>query len=267
MLYLTKNEINDIIKVVRSLEIKGISSKGTTRKITSQKGGFLNFVRPLMTAGLPLIKNVLMPLAKNVLLPFGLLVGTTAADVAVQNKFYRWGITALIILNEEMDDIMEIVKSLEESGLSVKRKKVKQLKIKQKRRISSNVIRNNRKYINRKSSNKSRRKQNQIRWRILMPSDSLNNFEIQKYYQDEPTFNGVYSKNNLPKIKDRAYIINLYEYESKGTHWIALYVIAKNVTYFDSFRVKHNIFHKKLENSLKIKIFQQIFMEYKYMIQ
>ena len=55
MLYLTKNEINDIIKVVRSLEIKGISSKGTTRKITSQKGGFLNFVRPLMTAGLPLI--------------------------------------------------------------------------------------------------------------------------------------------------------------------------------------------------------------------
>ena len=55
MLYLTKNEINDIIKVVRSLEIKGTSSKGTTRKITSQKGGFLNFVRPLMTAGLPLI--------------------------------------------------------------------------------------------------------------------------------------------------------------------------------------------------------------------
>ena len=89
MLYLTKNEINDIIKVVRSSEIKGISSKGTTRKITSQKGGFLNFVRPLMTAALLSIKNVLMPLAKNVLLPFGLLAGMTAADVAVQNKFYR----------------------------------------------------------------------------------------------------------------------------------------------------------------------------------
>ena len=123
MLYLTKNEINDIIKVVRSLEIRGISSKETTRKITSQKGGFLNFVRPLMTAGLPLIKNVLLPLAKNVLLPFGLLTGMTAADVAVQNKFYRWGITALIILNKEMDDIMEIVESLEELGLLVKRNK------------------------------------------------------------------------------------------------------------------------------------------------
>ena len=76
-----------------------------------------------MTAGLPLIKNVLLPLAKNVLLPFGLLTGMTAADVAVQNKFYRWGITALIILNKEMDDIMEIVESLEELGLLVKRNK------------------------------------------------------------------------------------------------------------------------------------------------
>ena len=43
-----------------------------------------------------------------------------------------------------------------------------------------------------------------------MPSDSLNNFEIQKHDQNEPTFNGVYSKNNLSKIKDGAYIINLY---------------------------------------------------------
>ena len=43
-----------------------------------------------------------------------------------------------------------------------------------------------------------------------MPSDSLNNFEIQKHYQNEPTFNGVYSKNNLSKFKDGAYIINLY---------------------------------------------------------
>ena len=53
----------------------------------------------------------------------------------------------------------------------------------------------------------------------------------------EPIFNGVYSKNNLSKIKDRGYIINLDEYESIGTHWIALYVNAENVTYFDSFGV------------------------------
>ena len=63
-------------------------------------------------------------------------------------------------------------------------------------------------------------------------------FEIQKYYQNEPEFNGVYSRNNLSKIKDVAYIINLDEYESIGTHWISLYVNAKNVTYFDSFQVQ-----------------------------
>ena len=46
----------------------------------------------------------------------------------------------------------------------------------------------------------------------------LTNFEIQKYYQSERKFNGVYSRNNLPKIKDGAYVINLDEYEPVGTH-------------------------------------------------
>ena len=59
---------------------------------------------------------------------------------------------------------------------------------------------------------------------------ALTNFEIKKYYQIEPKFNGVYSRNNLPKIKDGAYIINLGEYESIGVHWIVLYANAENVT-------------------------------------
>ena len=72
-----------------------------------------------------------------------------------------------------------------------------------------------------------------------MPPDPLTNFEKQKYFQKEPKFNGVYSTNNLPKIKDGAYIINLDEYESMGTHWIALFVNDNNVTYFDNFGVEH----------------------------
>ena len=67
----------------------------------------------------------------------------------------------------------------------------------------------------------------------------LTNFEIQKYYQNEPKFNGVYSRNKLTKIKDVAYVIYLDEYKSIGTHWIDLYVNAENVTYFDSFGVEH----------------------------
>ena len=86
-----------------------------------------------------------------------------------------------------------------------------------------------------------------------MPSHPLTNFEVQKYYQNEPKFNGVHSRNNSSKIKDGVYIINLDEYEPTGTHWIALYVNAKNVTYFDSFKL--NILQKKLENSLKIEIY------------
>ena len=62
----------------------------------------------------------------------------------------------------------------------------------------------------------------------------LTNFEIQKYYQDEPRFNGVYSRNNLPKVKDGAYVINPDEYSDIGMHWVALYVHNNDVTYFDS---------------------------------
>ena len=72
-----------------------------------------------------------------------------------------------------------------------------------------------------------------------MSPHSLNKFEIQKYYQNEPKFNGIYSRNNLPKIKDRVYVINLDEFKSIGTHWIALYVNGNNVIYFDSFGVEH----------------------------
>ena len=48
----------------------------------------------------------------------------------------------------------------------------------------------------------------------------------------------VFIRDNLPKIKDGAYIINLDEYSDIGTHWVALYV-HNNVTYFDSFGVEH----------------------------
>ena len=67
----------------------------------------------------------------------------------------------------------------------------------------------------------------------------LTNFEIQKYYENESRFNGVYSRDNLPRIKDGAYIINLDEYSDIWTHWAALWVNDDNVTYFDSFGVEH----------------------------
>ena len=100
-----------------------------------------------------------------------------------------------------------------------------------------------------------------------MPPYSLTNFEIQKYYKNEPRFNGVFSRNNLPKynsierssaeynsikkIKDGAYIINLDEYADVGTHWIALF--CKKMKLFISIVLELNIFLKKLQSLPEIK--------------
>ena len=97
----TNNEIKDIIKEVKPLHNRGILLKGTTRKITSQEGGFLNFLRSLMADGLPLKKRALMMIAKNILIPLGLSAGLPAADAANQKKIYGSGTTALIISNEQ----------------------------------------------------------------------------------------------------------------------------------------------------------------------
>ena len=72
-----------------------------------------------------------------------------------------------------------------------------------------------------------------------MPPYALTNFEIQKHYQNDPRFNGAYSGDNLQKIKDGVYIINLDEYSDIGTHWVALYAQNNYVIYFDSFGVEH----------------------------
>ena len=83
--------------------------------------------------------------------------------------------------------------------------------------------------------------------RFLMPHHPLTNFEIQKCYQNEPRFNGVFSRNNLPlKIKDGAHVINLDEYVGIGTHWIASFynrneiLAGKQLTNFTSFFCPHD---------------------------
>ena len=73
-----------------------------------------------------------------------------------------------------------------------------------------------------------------------MPPHRLTNFEIKNYYENEPRFNGVYSRDNLPKtIKNEAYVINLDEYADAGTHWVALYVKNNEITYFNPFAVEN----------------------------
>ena len=89
----------------------------------------------------------------------------------------------------------------------------------------------------------------ETKW-IFNASSSLTNFEIQKYYQNEPRFNVVFSRDNLPecsftKINDGAYVKKLDEYSDIGIYWIALWVNNNDVNYFDSFGVEH--VHKEIK--------------------
>ena len=74
---------------------------------------------------------------------------------------------------------------------------------------------------------------------FLIPPHPLTNFEIRKYYQNKSRFNGIFSRNNLSKENNGAYVINLDEYADVGIHWIALFCNRHEIVYFDSFCVEH----------------------------
>ena len=105
----------------------------------------------------------------------------------------------------------------------------------------------------------------------LLPFHPLTNIEISEYYKNEPRFNGVYSRNNLPnKIKKGAYVINLDEYENTGTHLVSLFAKANKVIYFDSFGIEHTpkeinkfIGNNKIKsNRFRIKAYDSIMCGY-----
>ena len=101
---------------------------------------------------------------------------------------------------------------------------------------------------------------------FLLPPHPLTNFEIQKYYENEPRFNVVFSRDNLPKkIKDGAYVINLDEYADTGTHWIALFCNKNEIVYFNSFGVEHT--PEEIREFIVNKISRLTFFKYKQTIQ
>ena len=76
--------------------------------------------------------------------------------------------------------------------------------------------------------------------KFLILPHPLMNFRILKYQQNEPRFNGIFWRDNLPnKIKNGAYVINLDEYADVGTHWVALFCTEIEVIYFGSFGKEH----------------------------
>ena len=158
-----------------------------------------------------LIGNVLKPLGKSVLIPLGLTAAAVAAsaiDAAVHKKMFESDVTTLIISNEEMND-MKIVQSLEEYGLLRKdvSKTIKNEAKKQKRgflsmllgALGASLFGN---LLTGKGTIRAGGRTVRPGQEFLMPPHLLTNFEMQEYYQNKPKFSGVYSRNNLSKIKD-----------------------------------------------------------------
>ena len=118
-LSLTDRQVSTIRKALSNNSSVDIKFSKTQLSKMIQSGGFLGkLLGPLLKAGLPLIKNVITPLAKSVLIPLGLTAAASAADAGIHKKILgSAGHTTLIISNKDMEDLIKVVKSLDDSRL------------------------------------------------------------------------------------------------------------------------------------------------------
>ena len=224
-------------------------SKAQIKKLI-QSGGFLGKLLSKLVG--PLMK-VALKLAKNVLAPLDLTAAMFAIDGSIQKKIHGSGIK-LIIEEEDMNDIMEIIEALENSGILLNGvSKTIENETKEKRggflsmllgtlgaSLLGNLLTGGKGIMRAGDGTLCAGSGSKKNLNSLLPFHPLTNIEISEYDKNEPRPNGVYSRNNLPnKIKKEAYVINLDEYENTGTHWVSLFVKPKYTVYFDSFGVEH----------------------------
>ena len=120
-LLLTNRQVSNLCKAFANHSSADIRLSKTQLSRTIQSGGFLDrLLGLLLKTGLPLIKNVIKPLAKSVLIPLGLTAAASAADAGIHRKILGSENTTLIVSNNEIEDIIKIVKSLENSSLLLK---------------------------------------------------------------------------------------------------------------------------------------------------
>ena len=115
-LLLTKRQVSSFPKAFSNSSSLDIKFSKTQLSKMIQSGGFLGkLLGPLLKTGLPLMKSVITPLAKSVLIPLGLTAAAAAADAGIHKKILGSGnTTTLIIPNTDMEDLIKIVKSLQD---------------------------------------------------------------------------------------------------------------------------------------------------------
>ena len=117
-LLLTERQVSNLRKAFANHLSADIKLSKTQLSKMIQSGGFLgSLLGPLLKTGLPLIKNVIKPLAKSVLIHLGLTAAASAADAGIHKQILGSGNTTLKISNDEIKDIIKVVKSLQDSGL------------------------------------------------------------------------------------------------------------------------------------------------------
>ena len=120
-LLLTNKQVANLCIAFTNKSSTGIKLSKTQISKMIQSGVFLGrFLGSLLKTRLPLIKNVIKPLAKSALIPLGLTAAASVADAGIHKKILGSTTTTLIISNDEIEDIIKIVKSLEDSALLLK---------------------------------------------------------------------------------------------------------------------------------------------------
>ena len=215
---LTNTQVSRLCKAFPNRSSANIKlSKIQLHKI-GQSGGVLGrLLGPLLQTGLSLTGKVLKQLAKSILIPLELTAAASTTDAAIHKKMFGSGATALIISNEEMNGVMKIIKSLEESGLLIKgvSENIKNKTIKQRGEflrmllgaLGASLLGNlktgkgaiamsRERGTVRVGEGTFRADESTIRadesTRFLMPLHPLANFKIPKYYQSKPNFNDLY---------------------------------------------------------------------------
>ena len=120
-LILTDRQVSNLCKAFANNSSANKKLSKTQISKIKQSGGFLGkLLKPLMKTGFPFMKNELTPLAKSVIVPLGLTASASATYAAFQKKIFESGMTKLLISNDKMEDVMKIIKSLDESGILIK---------------------------------------------------------------------------------------------------------------------------------------------------
>ena len=204
------NKLREKVENNMSPDIK--LSKGQINKLIKE-GGALGSI---LSRFLPKLIKPAISLGKNILAPLGLSAAMSATDAAIQKKVHGYGIKTVRFSNKDLDDMTKIVKALEDSDVLMKRI-TETLKNDIKKggalllisillgTLGASLLTGRGMYRFGNHGQGLFRVGQGIRKKSLTPFHPLTNFEIQECFEDESRFNGVYSRNNLPKLKNGAY--------------------------------------------------------------